>query len=82
MCRLLNGAKRLLVGRSANQFLVTQKGVVIIDIGRLRRNKISHREIETHKESSFRGNNPMEASTSGSRETKSIIAVVAAGVRK
>jgi len=59
------------------QYLVTQKGVVIIDISRISRD-ISHREIETQMESSFRGRNPMEASTLGYREFKIIIAVVAA----
>lgn len=55
---------------------MTQKGVVIIDIGKLRRRDISHREIETHRESSSRGSNPMEACTSGSKEIKLIIVVV------
>jgi len=59
---------------------VTQKGFVIIDIGRLRSKDISHKEIETQRESSFRGSNPMEASTLGSGEIILIIAVVAAVV--
>jgi len=59
MCRLLNGARRLLAGKSVSQFLMTQKGVVIVDIGRFRSNNISHREIETQRDYSFRGNKPM-----------------------
>jgi len=61
MCRIINGARRLLVGRSMSQCLVTQKGVLIIEICILRRREISHKEIESHKEYSFRGIIPMEA---------------------
>ena len=65
------------MGRSVSQYLVTKKGVVIIEIGRLRSKDISHIEIETPGESSFIGRNPMEASTSGYGEIRLIIAVVA-----
>lgn len=78
MCILLNGARRFLVGSSMSQCLLTQKVVVIIDIGILRSNYISHREIDTQRESNFRGSSPIEASTSGSGEIRLIIAVVAA----
>ncbi len=61
---------------------MTQKGVVIIDIGILRSREISHKKIETQRESSFRGSSPMEASTSGSGEIKLIIAMVVAAVWK
>ena len=76
MCRLINGAKRLLVGRSLSQYLVTQKGHVTIDIGILRSRDISHREIETQRESSFRVRIPMEARTSRYGEIILIILVV------
>lgn len=59
------------------QFLVTNEGVVILDIGRLTSSDISHWEIDTHRESSFRGSSPMEASNSGFRKIRQIIAVVA-----
>jgi len=44
--------------------------------------EISHREIETQRECIFRGSNPMEANTSGSREIRLIIAIFAAVVQK
>jgi len=54
MCKLiLNGARRILVGRSMSQCLVTQKGVLIIDIGRLRGKEISHKEIKTQREKPY-----------------------------
>ena len=59
------------------QHLVTNKGVVIIDIGRLTSSGISRWEINTHRESSFRASSPMEASTSGSRKIRQIMALVA-----
>ena len=68
------------MGRSMRKYLVTQKGVLIIDIRILRSRDSSHREIETQRESSFKGSIPMGDSTSGSRETKLIIVVVAAAV--
>lgn len=70
------------MGRLVSQCLVTQKGVVIIDISILRSREISQKEIETQRESSFRGRNPMEASTLGSREIRLIIVVVAIAVLK
>ena len=54
MCTILNGKRRFRVGRSMSQCLVTQKGVVIIDIGRLRSIGIFHREIKIKSESSSR----------------------------
>ena len=44
--------------------------------------EISHREIETQRESSFRGSSALEASTSGFGEIKLIIAIVAATMLK
>ena len=55
MCRLLDGARSLLVGRSVSQCPVTQNGVVIIDIGILKSIGIFHREIMIEIESSFEG---------------------------
>lgn len=52
------------------------------NIGRLRKKNISHREIETQRESSFKGSNPMEASTSRYGEIRLINAVVVATVQK
>ena len=55
---------------------------MIIGISILRSREITHRDIETQRESSFRGSCPMEASTSGSREIILIIKVVAITVLK
>jgi len=82
MWRLLNGARRPLVGRSMSQCLVSPKKVVIIKIGRLRNINISHMEIETQRESSFKGINPMQVMTSRSNEIKPIIALVVVAVQK
>jgi len=58
------------------------KEVLLIDNNRMRSIEISHREIETQRESSFRGSIAMEASTSRYGEIRLIIAVAAAVVRK
>jgi len=73
MCRLLNGDRIILVGRSMSEFLVTQKGVVIIDIGRLRSEDITHKEIESQWESSFRGSIPMEVVLQDMRRSNSLL---------
>ena len=65
-----------------SQCLMTQKKVLIIDIGGLRSKDISHREIETYRESSFRGRNPMEASTLRFGEIRCIIAAIVATMQK
>jgi len=70
----------MLVGISLGQCLMPQKGVVTIDIGRMRSKEISHKEIKIQRESSFRGSNPMEGSTSRYGKIKLIIVVVAAVV--
>jgi len=56
---------------------VTQRGDAIIDIGIFGSKYSSNWEIETQRDSSFRGRNPMEASTSGPVEIRLIIIVVA-----
>lgn len=76
------GARRIPVGRSMSQWLVIEKGFVIIDIGILRRREIYQKDIETQRESSFRGRNPMEASTSGSGEIRLIITLVTTTMQK
>ena len=51
---------------------------MVIYIGRLRSKDISHTEIKTQRESSFRGIIPMEASTFGYGKIRLIIALVIA----
>jgi len=65
-----------------SQCLVTQKVPMIIDIGIFRSRDISHRDIETQREFSFRGIIPMEVSTLGYGEIRHIIAIVATTVQK
>jgi len=53
MCKLLNKARRMLVGRSMIPCLVIHKWVLIIDIGRLRDKEISHKEMKTQREKPY-----------------------------